>query len=334
MTYTPHDALFKAVFSRPERAAEVLQGVLAPAVVEEIALDSLTLEPGSFVDEELREQFTDLLFSARTRGGHELRVYFLLEHQSTFDRWIALRLLDYMADIWKDFVRREPSAVYLPFIVPVVVHHGDGGWKARTCFEELFGSPAAETLLAYTPRFSFSVDDLTGQDEDALRRRAVSAQTRLTLLSLRSMRRLTDLRRWLEALRGLFDELLQEHDGEYAFALLLRYDFEVRQDDDHPTLGTFAAELSQERNMQTIAQMLENRGLQIGLEKGRQEGRREGRQEGRQEGLRTILTRQLQRRFGELPAPALARIAAADSSQLERWADRVLDATSLDDVLR
>lgn len=64
--------------------------------------------------------------------------------------------------------------------------------------------------------------------------------------------------------------------------------------------------------MQTIAQMLENRG--------------------RQEGLRTVLTRLLRRRFGELPAHVLAQIEAADANRLELWADRVLDADSLAEV--
>lgn len=90
--------------------------------------------------------------------------------------------------------------------------------------------------------------------------------------------------------------------------------------------------------MQTIAQMLEERGreqgLQAGLQKGRQTGLQEGLQKGRQEGLQAVLTRQLQKRFGELPAPVLTQIEAADVGQLERWADRVLDAGSFADVFR
>lgn len=208
--------------------------------------------------------------------------------------------------------------------MPVVVHHGDSGWRAATCFEALFAPSAPAALLASTPHFSFTVDDLTGQDEDGLRRRPNSALTRLTLLSLRSLRRTADLQRWLDALRDLFEEVLAEHDGERAFGLILRYDFEVRGKDDHATLGRFAAALNQERNMQTIAQMLEERGLERGLQQGRQEGLR---------GLRAVLTRQLRRRFGELPAHVVAQIEAADQARLEQWADRVLDTASLDDVL-
>ncbi|MBF0434065.1 MAG: DUF4351 domain-containing protein [Magnetococcales bacterium] len=53
---------------------------------------------------------------------------------------------------------------------------------------------------------------------------------------------------------------------------------------------------------------------------------------GRQEGEAKILTRQLQRRFGNLPAWANEMIAKADLSSLEKWSLRIFDAQLLDDV--
>ncbi|MEO5333782.1 MAG: DUF4351 domain-containing protein [Magnetococcus sp. YQC-5] len=45
-----------------------------------------------------------------------------------------------------------------------------------------------------------------------------------------------------------------------------------------------------------------------------------------------ILTRLLQRRFGDLPAWVSEKIAKAEPSFLEKWADRVLDTQTLDAV--
>ena len=53
---------------------------------------------------------------------------------------------------------------------------------------------------------------------------------------------------------------------------------------------------------------------------------------GVQRGEAFLLQRQLTRRFGELSAAQQARLAAATPAQLETWGDRVLDATSLDEV--
>jgi hypothetical protein len=64
----------------------------------------------------------------------------------------------------------------------------------------------------------------------------------------------------------------------------------------------------------------------ISLEKGRQEGR--------QEGEIMMLRRLLTRRFGPLPDRVEQRLHTATVQDLERWAERVLDAPHLDEVFR
>ncbi|MBF0136911.1 MAG: DUF4351 domain-containing protein [Magnetococcales bacterium] len=46
----------------------------------------------------------------------------------------------------------------------------------------------------------------------------------------------------------------------------------------------------------------------------------------------TLLTRQLQRRFGELPKWASEKLAEADPSTIEEWGVRILDAPTLESV--
>jgi hypothetical protein len=58
----------------------------------------------------------------------------------------------------------------------------------------------------------------------------------------------------------------------------------------------------------------------------------EGRKEGIELGYRAMLRTQLEQRFGELPADAIARLDQADSDTLDAWARRVLTAGSLADV--
>ena len=70
----------------------------------------------------------------------------------------------------------------------------------------------------------------------------------------------------------------------------------------------------------------------MGIEKGRQEGRREGRQEGIQQGEAALLRRQLVRRFGSLPSWTEQRLEQASREELERWAERVLEAPTLAEV--
>ena len=77
-------------------------------------------------------------------------------------------------------------------------------------------------------------------------------------------------------------------------------------------------------------------GLAEGLNEGRNEGLVEGRNEGRNEGIQlgeaSILKRLLTRRFERLPEWAEERLEKANRDELEHWADRVIDAESLEQV--
>ncbi len=59
----------------------------------------------------------------------------------------------------------------------------------------------------------------------------------------------------------------------------------------------------------------------------------QGRDQGRREGERAILLRLLRARFGELPEAAVARVEGAEIAVLEQWAERVLSAKTLAEVL-
>ena len=68
------------------------------------------------------------------------------------------------------------------------------------------------------------------------------------------------------------------------------------------------------------------------LMEGRRQGRQEGRAEGRKDGAATLLILQLRKRFGDLPDSVRTRVSEASSDELERWGERLLEVSSLDDV--
>jgi flagellar biosynthesis/type III secretory pathway protein FliH len=75
-------------------------------------------------------------------------------------------------------------------------------------------------------------------------------------------------------------------------------------------------------------------GRQEGWQEGREEGREEGRQEGREEGERKILRRMLERRFGTIPELVEQRLSACSEPEIEELGVRLLDAESLEDLLK
>lgn len=68
------------------------------------------------------------------------------------------------------------------------------------------------------------------------------------------------------------------------------------------------------------------------LERTYQKGRAEGHAEGHVEGRVATILRQLEKRFGPLPAGTDARVRGGSEAELTRWTDRILDARTLADV--
>lgn len=63
-------------------------------------------------------------------------------------------------------------------------------------------------------------------------------------------------------------------------------------------------------------------------------GMQEGRLEGRLEGEALLLRRQIERRYGPIPAWANERISKCSLAEIEALADRIFDAPTLEDLLK
>jgi hypothetical protein len=77
--------------------------------------------------------------------------------------------------------------------------------------------------------------------------------------------------------------------------------------------------------MPVTIDLMENRVIRDYFLRGKKEG-------ARGEAL-SLLTRQLERRFGPLTEETIGKVNAADLATLENWSLRVLDAKTLDEVL-
>jgi hypothetical protein len=74
-------------------------------------------------------------------------------------------------------------------------------------------------------------------------------------------------------------------------------------------------------------------GRAEGMAEGRAEGKAEGKAEGAREARALTLLRLVERRFGPVAEAARTRILAADSTEIDRWLDRLFDADSLEALL-
>jgi len=324
----PHDQLVRFTFEHPERAAAELRAVLPPQVVAQIDWSSLRRESGSVVDAELRESQSDLLFSARLHGGEPLLLYLLLEHQSTVDRWMALRMLQYVVRQLVHWRQEHPKSEVLPVIIPVVMYHGARrGWTAARRLEELFPLPEGEVKewwRGVVPRFEYLLDDLTREREEALRTRWGPPLVRLVLLLLRGGRS-RKLAQRLLAWRGLFAEVYATPEGPAALGAVVHYLLEVGDPEARQSVRRVIHSVAGEKRAE---EWMKTRGLTL-REEGRAAGLEEGRAMERAEGVLRILEA---RGITVDPKARQRVLGCTDLDTLDRWFRRAVNATHLSDL--
>jgi predicted transposase/invertase (TIGR01784 family) len=120
---SPHDSFLKGILKDSENVRDLLRCALPREVYNILQPREVHLEAGSYVDESLSKLYSDLLFSCRFKNGPGM-LYFLVEHQTKTDHWMALRTTDYSIEILKDWIKAHPRERLLPMVVPVVVYQG------------------------------------------------------------------------------------------------------------------------------------------------------------------------------------------------------------------
>lgn len=323
MTAHAHDALFKAMFGTPETAEGLLRAVLPPEVVATIDWSSLTVESTTFIDPNLAEYRSDLVCRARFVDGGDAVLYVLVEHQSSVDPDMPLRVLGYELRIWEQFraeVRRGPR----PAIIPIVIAHVPGGWTEPTAFGALYPPAVRRAALGHLlPQFEVCLVDLAHTTDDDIRAWTLDVFQQIALVLLRDARdrlRLdTTLDAWSAELALAYGSAMRAPTGMRAFAQLVRYMFLVTKD-----LGAarFRGKLlkhlpAAKETVMTIAEELR--------EEGREKGREQGRAEATAESLRVVLAH----KFGPLDTAIDARLATATLDELKAYLNRALTANSL-----
>jgi predicted transposase/invertase (TIGR01784 family) len=274
---TPHNNFFQYALSHPAAARNLIELHLPSDLVQILDLDSLELQKDSFVDDELRDSYSDMLYSIRLSGQDlsgqdgepvEGQVYLLLEHKSQSDPMTCFQLLRYIVRIWEQRLRKGQS---LCPVFPLVIYHGQEVWSAPVRLEELIGGP--DVLFEHGVRMAYPVVDI-GQIPDELLATDPFLQSVLGLLKYSRKRNFEDKLEFF--LRCLLEIGTAELQTEHLDAVLVY-------------VTTVSPSIPLETLAMTIQKIFPTQ-IEPGsiadeyMKKGRQEGKQEGLKEGLKEG--------------------------------------------------
>ncbi|WP_058910758.1 Rpn family recombination-promoting nuclease/putative transposase [Entomohabitans teleogrylli] len=262
----PHDGLFKTFLTHPATARDFLEIHLPPALQNYCDLDTLQLESGSFIEENLHNYFADVLWSVRTCGGDGY-VYCLIEHQSSHDKYMAFRMMRYAIAAMQRHL--EAGHNELPLVIPLLFCHGRASpWPAPLSWTALFHEPDIARQL-YSGTFPI-IDVGTLEDGEIMRHRRLAM---LELLLKHVYQR--DIAGLTEQLVTL---LLAGYTTSEQLTTLLNWMLHTGNTAEPGVfLNHLAQRIPQHKEVfMTMAQKLEQKGLQRGLQEGLIQGREEG----------------------------------------------------------
>lgn len=309
---TPHDALFKQFLMHPDTARDFLD-IHLPAEIRGICdLDTLRLESSHFVEESLKEQYSDVLYSVKMQGTSGY-IHILIEHQSTADKKMAFRMMRYAIAAMYRLLKDENGP--LPLVVPLLFYQGKTSpYPLSMNWLDMFALPKLARRIYSEP---FPLVDITIiPDDDIMQHRRIAL---LELLQKHIRQR--DLMILLERLVTLISA---EYTTESQLNALLNYMVQ-RGHTDQPTVfyRELANRLPQEESMMTLAEWFEEQGMQKGKQEGKQEGmlegKREGKREGKNEERRNIARRMLESGMTREAVAQITTLTDDEIEQIIRW---------------
>ncbi len=310
------------------------------SVLDLIDFDHMRRVPTSFVQRDYRHVEADVVLRAplrrpgKQRGKRTVTIYILIEHQSQPDYIMALRVLDYVVQIYKsqvrDWLRRHRSLAgrRLQPVLPVVLYTGLRRWEGLGQLADLVEmAPQFDKVIPALDPLFLNVSALSA---DALETRAGFFSWVLRLIQQRQSRATEFQRllgrvvehleimpaaertRWLELLSYVQALVYHERDPSEHAGLQREVEASVRTDQHRQEVSVMG---------KTIADEL--------IDKGMKRGRKEEAVRAR----RRILLDLLQERFGELPQEIVATIESSKSiEQLDAWLRRFAKAVALEEV--
>jgi hypothetical protein len=119
-------------------------------LVREIRPENLQLVDKSFVSDELLKREADVLYRVEKKG-RPAYIYILLEFQSTPDKAMPVRMLNYIM-MFYDMLYRNSRRGKLPAVLPLLFYSGDKEWRVPFRVENLIHDYLPDR---YIPHFEY-----------------------------------------------------------------------------------------------------------------------------------------------------------------------------------
>lgn len=164
-----HDPFYRQLFSIYSVVEGLIRYFLASLIPGTVDYSSLVHYSESSITRDMSERREDMIWRVRTYQGNWVYIFLLTEFQSTSDRWMAVRMIEYVAVFLRKISQTKEvrDSKHLPLVLPIVIYNGYVPWTAPVSLAHLLPTVPAP-LCHFQPQQTYYLLDIGRLAQDVL----------------------------------------------------------------------------------------------------------------------------------------------------------------------
>jgi predicted transposase/invertase (TIGR01784 family) len=258
-----------------QNAIDFLKVAVPANILSLMELDSLMPSQNSYITEDIRELFSDIVFTCKLNSGKEAYCSILIEHKSYKDPLVGFQIGGY---IFGGYLQQIKSKEPFRVIIPLVFYHHEDKWAYRPI--ESYFEDIPEELRKFIPRFDVLFFDVKQLSDETIFDMRNTAMTTMFI----TQKHHSEPIKLLDRMEKIYESLQTQEERnsfERNFVYLL---IAFKKNDQIIDIIQKSKNKPINNVFMTLYESLISEGVIKGEIKGRAEGRAEGREEGRLNG--------------------------------------------------
>ena len=269
------DRGYKKLFSYVEIFHQLIISFVHEPWVKHLNFKKCELMKDSFVSEQYKSSFSDLVYKTKLHG-RDFYVVILLEFKSKPDYFVAVQILGYVSDLYRHLLDSVKNIHKLPPVFPILLYNGEEKWNVPVELEALIEGGKMLGKRALHFEYFPIIENSFGQEE------------LLKIGNVVSTLFLAEAHYDFELLERELNKLFRKSRDKKAVSLLLNWLKQLAihgriEESDYKKLERTYRDPKEVNMLITAIKREKEQLYHDGLKKGEKKGKKEGKKEGKSE---------------------------------------------------
>jgi len=178
----------------------------------------LELDKTSYVDEELKESFSDLVYNCKYNQKTKIKISILIEHKSYAPDYPHIQLLKYLLKIWESNIKQKQNLIP---VIPLIFYHGKEKWKLRSFYDSFIGID--REIEPFLPSFKYLLTDLSLFSDTEIENLYNAITVQISLLLMKRIFDEDKIKRDLFTIFSGLEQIVETERGEKFLISIFSY---------------------------------------------------------------------------------------------------------------